>query len=587
MALGCIEHVSRTHSAEPTDPTRTMSSSSLRTRTTAIPPAVLAGVCVLLIAATVVPARAEAGQYTTRYCNGSTNSAGWVVYSGAQAPNSGTRCALKVDFGVANPSNPPTWGTGTVGTFTWTAPDNTSIASWTPNLTFSVGRPGTDPATTGAWHLTYGPGGAGDRACAQGARCQDTVTPFAGATRVSSRLTCDPLPGDARGNCRQGAVMVDDGGTITVADGSAPTAGAAVSGTAVSSRPGVPARGTLPAAFSARDLGGGIKAVSLVVDGTTVDRVSGACESLPSFRKVPCPLALDGRLSVNTTRITDGRHRISVVASDVAGNASTLYSGAVYVANKPVGPGSPAELRGSPTTSGAIDDATVSASFPATARHAPRACRSKRYRRHHKNRCRSRRAKSRFSGRWSKHGVVLTGRVASRSTKQGIAGAPVAITGTSKRVGGRTTYRATTNSSGRYRFAIPRTDGSRALTVGYRARRFDEVPAASANASTVIKARATLAVNRRSVRRGRSVRFAGHILDRTAGVPILLQVHQRGKWRTFRTSSTRSRGTYRVSYGLRGIAPGRYRFRAQVRPTSRTTYAFAHGYSPSVQIRIR
>ena len=55
---------------------------------------------------------------------------------------------------------------------------------------------------------------------------------------------------------------------------------------------------------------------------------------------MPCPLALDGALSVDAGRIADGAHKLSVVATDIAGNATTLYDGTAYIANKPVGPGS-------------------------------------------------------------------------------------------------------------------------------------------------------------------------------------------------------------------------------------------------------
>lgn len=522
---------------------------------------------------------ADARPYTTQYCRGTTNPGGFVVYTGGTGTNPGTGCALKADFGKNGVQG--VWGTGTIGTFTWAAPDNTTITRWDTALAFSVSERASN--STGNWTLTYGPGGAGDQACTANTHCNTVSTPFAGARQVSARLTCVPLADDTRGNCRQGAVMVDTGGVITLDDPNAPTAGGPVRGSATATRPGAPGRGTLSASFSARDQGGGLKAVQLFVDGRQVDTARGNCQGIPSFAKVPCPLALDGTLNLTTSRIADGAHTATVVATDIAGNTTTLDRRTIYVANKPVGPGSPTVLRGAPYSPGAVDAATVSASFPSTARRAPKACRSKSYRRRHKSRCHSHGARSVYSGTWSKHTVVLTGRVANKQNKQGVAGVPVTVTGTTSRVPGQTTYRATTNATGRYTLRIPRRDGSRTLAVSYRARRYDESPAATASARTVIRARATL----KAKRTGSRVRFTGHLLDRTRGVPILVQVNQRGRWRTFRTATTRAGGSYRLTYSVKGIDRGTYRFRVQARPTSKTAYPFAHGFSPSVRVRVR
>jgi hypothetical protein len=336
------------------------------------------------------------------------------------------------------------------------------------------------------------------------------------------------------------------------------------------------------------DIGSGVARTELRIDGQPVAGASNGCTPQPTSKRVPCPLAQNASISWNTLGVSDGGHTAALVATDASGNQATLWQARVLVANQPIGPGSPEELRGSVTAPGAGDGAKITATFPATRKRPPKRCAGPSYRRTHPRTCRSRPARSTWKGGYSaKRTVVVTGRV-TNAAGHPVAGAPVQLLGAVTRgPAGRWETTTRTDATGRWTVRVPRNSGSRVLEARTLAREFDEVPAAKASASLLVRSRVALRVSRRSLRPGSRIRFRGRIADSSPGVPVALEVHYRGKWRTFEAVSTKAGGRFRASYRFSRTGTGTYRFRARTRPTRATPYPYLGNTSPAQRVRVR
>ncbi len=137
---------------------------------------------------------------------------------------------------------------------------------------------------------------------------------------------------------------------------------------------------------------------------------------------------------------------------------------------------------------------------------------------------------------------------------------------------------ATTSSAGRFRYVL-RATRNRDLTFRYAGSR--RIASASAPFHLHVPATTTIRVNKRSVRNGQSVLFAGRVRTRplpVSGKLIEVQAYFRGSWRTFATLRADRRGAWRFRYRF-GATLGRvtYRFRAQV--PSEGGYPFVTGRS--------
>lgn len=531
---------------------------------------------------------ADAGQFVHRYCNGTTTQNGWAVYATGPGTTTQGACALQARLVAGDGSN-TMWGPGSVASIRWEAPDNTSIVQWNPDILYGYSRWSAD---TGDMVLRVGDTGGSPAYSCKNDECARNIRGplgvFPGATVVQASITCTPASFQ---NCRSGASLLDNGGTVVLNDPSLPTGGTPTGNLLDGASPRTPLRGEATIALGVDDQGSGVATTTLNIDGTaTSTSANSDCEAQPAFRKVPCSLHYDGRMNVDTSKLPDGEHSYEVVATDASGNNASLRSGKFYVANSPVGPGSPEVLRGGLTAPAGTDTAKLTASFPATRYRAPKACKSKSYRRRHKVRCTSRGATNTYKGTWSaKTSSTLTGRLTNTTTKGTIAGAPLTITGVVDRGNAAPIeLAATTNENGRFTVALPKSAGTRKWIVRYRAREYDAVSAANAGAQTVIRAKSRLYVSRRTVRPGARLRFTGRLADRTPGVPVVLQVHYRGKWRVFETTSSLDGGTFSASYRFsRRGSQGTYRFRARVRPTGGTNYSNVAGYSNNRTVRVR
>lgn len=96
-----------------------------------------------------------------------------------------------------------------------------------------------------------------------------------------------------------------------------------------------------------------------------------------------------------------------------------------------------------------------------------------------------------------------------------------------------------------------------------------------------VPARVSLKTSRKFIRNGRTLRFSGKLLGKPLagrGKLVELQAVVRGKWRTFGTTRTDSKGRWRYRYRFE-VTYGRlkYRFRIRVRPED--GYPYSLGYS--------
>jgi hypothetical protein len=103
--------------------------------------------------------------------------------------------------------------------------------------------------------------------------------------------------------------------------------------------------GTVAAAVSARDEGGGIHLRSLDVDGRRL-ATTRLCATVPASlgaqrhvtRRVPCPLDAPSTVRLDTRALADGQHSLLARVEDIAGNARTATA-RIVVDNLPPAPG--------------------------------------------------------------------------------------------------------------------------------------------------------------------------------------------------------------------------------------------------------
>lgn len=142
--------------------------------------------------------------------------------------------------------------------------------------------------------------------------------------------------------------------------------------------------GTASLFFNASDAGSGVYKEIASVDGRVVDsRIvdeTGLCKEVavpaedgPAFLSAqPCPSSANGHVTLETTGLANGAHHLTVEVTDAAGNATTVLSKTIQVANttpsspgsaeqqQPTGPQAAAQL----TTAGSPPLAAPTASAP-------------------------------------------------------------------------------------------------------------------------------------------------------------------------------------------------------------------------------
>ena len=133
----------------------------------------------------------------------------------------------------------------------------------------------------------------------------------------------------------QGANVTVWASRIGLADTYAPSFTQSPQGSLIQSM--APVDGERAVNLRGEDHGGGISAVAFVIDGRILeerpaDPLSSSC-SQPYVSRVRCPLAIDTTLTLDTTRLSNGRHQIQVALIDAAGNRTLSHATGVDVRN--------------------------------------------------------------------------------------------------------------------------------------------------------------------------------------------------------------------------------------------------------------
>jgi hypothetical protein len=346
--------------------------------------------------------------------------------------------------------------------------------------------------------------------------------------------------------------------TITLEDNSPPKV-TVVGGTLTT---GTELEGVQTLAIAGTDTGSGIYQAILEVDGketqsTTADNNDGHCESVgqttdgrPAFLYVvPCKLEVNGQyVFFNMAGIPDGTHRLTVLVTDAAGNATTVLSREVIV-----GRGACNGTCGDQAKLAASDAKLLK---PVTRRYA--------------------RSGLRFSGtlREPTGAPVAAARLELRQQASS-TGAPM-----------RAIASTTTNGAGEWSFVVPRGP-SRVLLVAFRSHALDAGYAAQLEYHERVFADIGLKAPRR-VRVGVPFDFRGELAG--GYIPperstIQIEIFFSGRWRTIETLRTNSRGRFAYRYTFSTGAGSAYRFRASIQYSR--AYPFLASASRSVRVRVR
>jgi hypothetical protein len=347
--------------------------------------------------------------------------------------------------------------------------------------------------------------------------------------------------------------------------------------------------------FHAEDSGSGVYLTKVSVDGKPLEsqvvdptelcrEASVPAEDEPAFLSAqPCPASANGHVSLDTTKLVDGAHRLLVEVTDAAGNPTTVLERTIEVANGVAG-GAP--LSGGASTASLLQTGATAGSsllkpngVPASA-HATIAARWVVRRR----------------GRHGVHGLRLTGRFGDPETIAGrltgrageaIADAEIAVS-LRRRYGGAPTVALSdvrTDRQGRFTVHVSRGSSSEQLSLTYSPT-LGGVPVASKSLSLLVPAGVLLHVTPRSVAVGQTIELAGRVLGGpipSGGKQVVLEarsIHTR--WLQFLVLRTDRRGRFRGSHRFRLPGPVRYWFRAICPQEADFPYATGSSRSMSV-----
>lgn len=170
------------------------------------------------------------------------------------------------------------------------------------------------------------------------------------AHALSLSIVCQAPSGD---ECVTGATQHQVwaamyGATVTLSDPTPPTVSTPSGALWGSGEAGGFHKGTEGVAVAAEDVGAGVANIVLSADGRAMETYTAPCNF--TFSQ-PCPSSTGTQtLSLPTTQLSDGHHTLTLVATDAAGNQSTIASHEITVENS--APGAPVGLSATPTQTG-------------------------------------------------------------------------------------------------------------------------------------------------------------------------------------------------------------------------------------------
>jgi hypothetical protein len=298
---------------------------------------------------------APAATYVVRSCvdspSGDEHSAGWS--KAPQTTDVGATITLSCAAGgpAFSAGSGASHPRGAALGIQWVAAPNTTVvgASWDQSVYVPAAAPswawvikvdGID-ATTGD-RFSFAQCFDSSTGCAQWTKYDGQSVNVTGGRKVSRMLVaaeCDnywPQACPASPTPRFSLT----GASFLVEDVSPPIFVAPPSGTLLST---APIAGLASVAFAAADKGGGLREASLEVDGAIVARTpldEGTRRCIPPFvDPAPCPLAARRVLTLDTTTLADGAHRIGLNVVDATGSNKATF-----------GPWTVSTRNGSPST---------------------------------------------------------------------------------------------------------------------------------------------------------------------------------------------------------------------------------------------
>lgn len=323
--------------------------------------------------------------------------------------------------------------------------------------------------------------------------------------------------------------------------------------------------------FNATDPGAGIYEAIFSVDGqvvqrTVIDQAAGKCRDVgqttdgaPAFLSLqPCPASVGADVALDTTRIADGIHRLTVSVIDAAGNGAAVLDRVASFYNPPA-PGVPGPVNGV--------NATTQAKLSVRWRHS-----------------RGSRLTSSFAG----HGLIM-GRLTSPGGVP-ISEAQIDVQATPA-AGGRPVAMAVARTArdGSFTVRLPARISSRTLRFAYRAHLGDLSPVATATLTLRVRAGVALRIAPRTATVGQSIFFHGQLRGRpipAGGKQLVLEARSPGgSWIEFKVVRTDAKGRYRASYRFKFPGPALYQFRVVCEAES--DYPFVAGASRVLVVRER
>lgn len=307
----------------------------------------------------VFSAPASAGTYSVYSCKGPAgeplDAEGWVQRSVGLSLGSFVFSGSCATTGLSVATSPTTnYSNNNSGSLVFEPPANTTIDDFEITRQLKVGflptgtgtysavvreRQGLSTTTTGCVSRSTD--------CSYGIPVPEAVSPnLLPADSIAVEVSCNAA------TCVQSNGNVDVRATLVAArvdllDTTAPEI-EAVSGSLLAGPSGTGSRSLI---VSTSDVGGGVRRVSISVDGATpeVHETGGSC-AVPFSDPVPCPANLTSAFVVDTAQLAGGAHSVVVTVEDAGGETATSASIPFTVPDAGAGP--PIGSDGQPLTNG-------------------------------------------------------------------------------------------------------------------------------------------------------------------------------------------------------------------------------------------
>jgi hypothetical protein len=428
--------------------------------------------------------------------------------------------------------------------YVFDAPAGTTISSYSLNRSVAVAFPVSTPPPSVVTAGVSETSGATttDFDCVKvssscGSRLAETFARSGlAASKLSVGVTCSSDENCATGSFSQLSTRLMDA-RVDVEDPTAPVI-ASVNGSLPDSSA---AAGAQTVDVTATDVGGGVRMISLAIDGAFKQTsVAGGSCGQPYTLRAPCPSGLARTLSINTATLVNGVHTATLTATDAAGNLSSPYSFTFSVTSGGLSGGGGGGTGGTPPSNGspAVEQPTVKSE------------------------------KSVISSANGKSVVV-------EGTLTTAAGAPVAgavLDVTSLDLGvfnaaAKSIGTTTTTSTGRFSVRV-KPNGAQRISV-----LFKPYPASIGTAvtSAIVREDLELSVKRSKarVKPGGSLTLTGVLAGAGAAAddtPVEIDAKIGKTWRAVGVVETNSRGSYKWKYRFTRVKQAtRFAFRAIVR----------------------